>query len=321
MLRTLFQLVLSLPWKTLAGYAPCTYSVYKDAHSFASVALVVVAVSVSPRQVSAIHRSCNSSLSGRNPKASFCRYLFSFRQPKCTQQRMKFSDFACKSLNKLIHSLNGSYVCVETYTPKFRFTLWKNSFTLPNCMIVFDYAFYGRDKLWLKYFRRGTTYEIDTDRSSSTRLCGVMLRSVASRGGGPGSRWTYLHAYGKSWKGGAQRDPAQIQGQQQPIYVMDDLRYGDPTGHDDIYNIDDSDDIYPTADFPLSQTAQSPSVQCGNNIERGLMGSLSLQVVAQVLQVAAQVLQVAVQVACNWPKIGPKLVHNWSTIGPQRMHP
>ena len=39
---------------------------------------------------------------------------------------------------------------------------------------------------------------------------------------------------------------------------MDDLRYVDPTGHDDIYNIDDGDYIYPIADFPLSQTTQSP---------------------------------------------------------------
>ena len=143
---------------------------------------VEVANNVSQKQVSASHRSCNPLLLGTNPKASFCRDLFSFRQPKCLQQRMKISGFACKSLNKLIHSLNGNYVCFETHTPTSRSTSWKNSFTLPNGMIVFEYSFYGRDKLWMKHFRRGSTYEIDTDRSSSTRLCGIVLRSVASRG-------------------------------------------------------------------------------------------------------------------------------------------
>ena len=34
-------------------------------------------------------------------------------------------------------------------------------------MIVFDYAFYGKDKLWLKYYRRGLAYEVDTHRSAS----------------------------------------------------------------------------------------------------------------------------------------------------------
>ena len=48
----------------------------------------------------------------------------------------------------------------------------------------------------VKYYRRGSSYEIDTDRRSFPRLHGIMLRSAASRGGGPGSRWTYPSSFG-----------------------------------------------------------------------------------------------------------------------------
>ena len=54
---------------------------------------------------------------------------------------------------------------------------------------------------------------------------------------------------------------------------MDDLRYDDPMGHDNIYNIDDSDDIYLMADFPVSQSAQSHSAQCGYQDRRALKGT------------------------------------------------
>ena len=61
---------------------------------------------------------------------------------------MKFMGFASRSLNKLIHSLNGNYESFfEIDTPKFRSQLWKTSFTLPNDMVVFDYSFYGKKKL------------------------------------------------------------------------------------------------------------------------------------------------------------------------------
>ena len=144
------------------------------------------------------------------------------------------------------------------------------SFPLPNGMVVFDYSFYNKNKLWLKYYRRGRSFEIDTDRPSSLRLYGIMLRSIASRGGGPGSRWTYLHAYGRSWKASTQQGSAQSQGYQQLIYSMTDLHYDDPLGHDDIYNIDDSDDIYIMTDFPVSQTAPTHSVQGGYQDQRAL---------------------------------------------------
>ena len=140
-LRNPFSLPYSKLWSTPVGTAPCTYSVYKAAHSQYSVASASPS-SFSPRQVSAYHRSCIMLLPAYSlPKASFCKDLLSMTLPTCIQQRMKFSGFACKSLNKLIHSLNGNYVCFETYTPKFRSVYWKNSFTLPNGMIVFDYSF------------------------------------------------------------------------------------------------------------------------------------------------------------------------------------
>ena len=130
-----------------------------------------------------------------------------------------------------------------------------------------------KNQLWLKYFRRGSTSELDTDRATSTRLYGIMLRSIASKGGGPGSRWTYLQAYGRSWKCSAQKDSSHVHGPQQPIYMMDDLHHDDPRGHDDIYNMDDSDDIYSMADFPLSQETQSYSVQSGYQDRRVLRGT------------------------------------------------
>ena len=92
---------------------------------------------------------------------------------------------------------------------------------------------------------------MDTDRPTSPRFSGIMLRSIASRGGGPGSRWTYLQAYGRSWKTSVQQGSIQSQGHKPPIYDMTNLRYDDPSGHDDIYDMDDSDDMYVIIDFPV----------------------------------------------------------------------
>ena len=200
-----FQLGFSALWKALVGIAPCTYSVYKAAHSLVLLVDALEAVIISPRKVSAAHRSCKGFLLHYYPKAKFCKHLFSFQQPKSFQQQMKLTGFASKSLNKLIHSLNGNYVCFEVCAPKFRSTLWKTSFSLPNGMVVFEFSFYGKNKLWLKYYRRGQSFEMDTDRPTPPRLYGIMLRSITSRGGGPGSRWTYLQAYGRSCKTSASR--------------------------------------------------------------------------------------------------------------------
>ena len=231
-----FQLVSSKTWNTPVGIAPCTYSVYKAAHRrevASDLVSVVTAPLFSPSQVKAIHRanfsscqvqsnlrSCKAVLKIEFPLATFCKDLISSSQPKSNQQLMKFTGFASKSLNKLIHSLNGNHVCFEINTPTSRSRLWKSSFTLPNGMIIFAYSFYGKNTLWLKYYRRGHSFEIETDRSSSPRLYGIMLRSIASRGGGPGSRWTYLQSYGRSWRACAQKDSSNGPGQEEPIYIM-----------------------------------------------------------------------------------------------------
>ena len=55
-------------------------------------------------------------------------------------------------------------------------------------MIVFDYSFYSKNKLWMQYFRRVSTYEIEKDGFASIRLYEIMLWSIASRRDGPGSR-------------------------------------------------------------------------------------------------------------------------------------
>ena len=56
-------------------------------------------------------------------------------------------------------------------------------------MRVFDFFFYGQDRLWIHFVRRAQPSYIDVSRSDSHRLYGIMLRAVASRGGGPGRRW------------------------------------------------------------------------------------------------------------------------------------
>ena len=276
------QLVCSSPWNTLVGNAPCTYSVYKAAHRKEVVQSLDVGhhfspsqvnASFSPSQVKARLRSFQTVLRIDYPLANFCKDLFSSVQPKSTKQQMKFTGFASKSLNKLIHSLNGNYIWFETITPTSRSKMWKSSFTLPNGMIVFDCSFYGKNKLWIKYYRRGRSFEIETDRALSPRLYGIMLRSIASRGGGPGSRWTYLQTYGRAWKSCARKDYSQNPGHDDQIYSTTDLHYDDPSGHDDIYNMDDSDDIYIMADFPLDESAQHHSVQSGYQDRRALRGT------------------------------------------------
>ena len=71
------------------------------------------------------------------------------------RQQMILRGFSSKGLNKLAHALNGNHVHWQIPVPHYRSKEWKNSFTLPNGMIVYNYAFYGKNKLWLKYYRRG----------------------------------------------------------------------------------------------------------------------------------------------------------------------
>ena len=106
------QLVCSSSWNTLVGIAPCTYSVYKAAHRTEVVQSLDVGHLSSPSQVNAFSpsqvkaclRSFQTILRIDYPPATFCKDLFSSVQPKRTKQQMKFTGFASKSLNQLIHA-------------------------------------------------------------------------------------------------------------------------------------------------------------------------------------------------------------------------
>ena len=90
--------------------------------------------------------------------------------------------------NKLARASNGNTLSGMPL-PKPNTWKWKCSFFLPNGMRVFDYIFYGQDRLWIHFVRRAQPSYIDVSRSDSRRLYGIMLRAVASRRGGPGRRW------------------------------------------------------------------------------------------------------------------------------------
>ena len=227
-------------WKALVGIAPCTYNVCKAARRSVPLAdFLDSAFSFSHSEVRATLRSRKTVIAYKYPKASFCERLLSFKQPKHYQQQMKFIGFASKSFNKLIHSLNGNYVSFEIDTSKFPSQVWKASFSLPNGM----------------------------DRPTFCRFYGIMLRSIASRGGGPGSRWTNLQACGRSWKTSAQVSSPSSSGHQPPIYAMTDLCYDDPSGQDH-----NSDDIMLCLIFQYHR-APTYSVQSGYQDRRALRGT------------------------------------------------
>ena len=172
---------------TLVGAdAPCTKSVYKAAYrSFLSLSQPPV----SHKQVKA-----DFSQGNRKPSRSrFTEFFFRFYDflarssptPEL-RQRMTLSGFSSKGLTKLAHALKGNYSCWQVPTPKGRSSSWKSSFSLPNCVIILSYSFYERSNLWVRYYRRGLTYELDTNRNASSRLCGLLLRSVASLRGRAG---------------------------------------------------------------------------------------------------------------------------------------
>ena len=81
--------------------------------------------------------------------------------------------------------------------------LWKLQFLLPalgasgaspKC-----HAFKGKP-VWVRYFRRGCTKELQFTRAESPKLCGALLRAVSSEGGEPGSCWTQFPVDRRSWK-------------------------------------------------------------------------------------------------------------------------
>ena len=145
-----------------------------------------------------------------------------------------------------MHALNGNTYFVQwnVPTPRPRSSQWKLSFTIPIGMVVFAYSFYGNQSLWVRYYRRGITSEVETNRSSSPRLSGMMLRSVASRGGGPRSRWTYFQASSRHWSVRRSSNSSSVDYfcRSTNIYEWSHLSYEGDSPFDDIYDIDDEDD-------------------------------------------------------------------------------
>ena len=128
-------------------------------------------------------------------------------------------------------------------------------------MIICAYSFSSSTKLWLKYYRRGSSYELESNRATSPRSYGMMLRSVASRGGGPGSRWTYFHASSGHWKSGASPAPNHLDSSDRNEW--NHLRYGGVDTPGDIYVMDDADDTMDWHGPQGHKCAAQPSVQCG----------------------------------------------------------
>ena len=217
-------------------YAPCTKSVYKAAHRRIRLAKSVSpSVAVAPLLAIANPPGTKSIVSN-----SFCDFHLPSSPTPDLRQCVILNGFSGKGLNKLAYALNSNHISWQIPVPRYRSKQCKSSFSIPNGMIVFDYAFYGKDKLWLKYYRRGLAYKVDTHRSASPRLYGTMLRSVASFGGGPGSRWTYFRSFKPFWNGPSSFSNKDSPGSAHDIYEWNHLRY-EGFGPDDIY-VSDVDD-------------------------------------------------------------------------------
>ena len=82
-------------------------------------------------------------------------------------------------------------------------TLWKLQFLLPALIASGAspkcHAFKGKP-VWVRYFRRGCTKELQFTRAESPKLCGALLRAVSSEGGEPGSCWTQFPVDRRPWK-------------------------------------------------------------------------------------------------------------------------
>ena len=104
--------------------------------------------------------------------------------------------------------------------------------------------FYGKHSLYIRNYRRGSTFELETDRPSFSRLYGMLLRPVAFKGGGPGRRWTYFQSARGQWKArpGAGSSDTGSSNFCTNIYEWNHLRYEGETPADDMYDTDDEDD-------------------------------------------------------------------------------
>ena len=136
--------------------APCTYSVYKAAHRKTKFRVVkpVSLLAVKP----ALLVFANPIGFLQIGFVNFCDFHSRSSPMPDLRQRMTLKGFSSKGLNKLAHALNGNHISWQIPAPHFRSKQWANSFSIPNGMIVSDYAFYSKDKLWIRYYRRGSAY-------------------------------------------------------------------------------------------------------------------------------------------------------------------
>ena len=66
-------------------------------------------------------------------------------------------------------------------------------------MVLLSYSIRGRN-VWLRFYRRGITKELEFSRGEAPKLYGLLSRAVASEGGEPGSCWSQQPVKRRLWK-------------------------------------------------------------------------------------------------------------------------
>ena len=104
----------------------------------------------------------------------------------------------------------------------------------------------------------------------------MMLRSVASEGGGPGNRWTYFQDSSRHWNARASPNSSTMEApsSRTHIYEWNHLSYGGAGPLSDIYDIDDEADRYDWYG-PVDHEYQNTPVpvQCGCQDRCALRGT------------------------------------------------
>ena len=116
----------------VGSHAPCTKSVYKAAHRRSRVA-----TKVSPSEPSLLMAIANPALAKPICFYSFCDFHTHSSPTPDLRQRMTLKGFTGKGLNKIAHALNGNHFSWQISVPRYRSKLRKDSFRIPNGMIVF----------------------------------------------------------------------------------------------------------------------------------------------------------------------------------------
>ena len=149
------------------------------------------------------------------------------KTPRTTLRVTTFAAFA-RDCNTVMHALNRNYTWYCSPCPRSHSQLWRESFFLPNGMLVFRFAFYSKDSLGMHVYRTGFSFEIETSRRESPTLYGITRRAVASNGGEPGSRRHLLQHYGSM-------PPRYHRASDDDTYLTTHLHYGgvQDTGRDD----------------------------------------------------------------------------------------